>query len=444
MSLNKDQLSEEQQQVFDKIVNQRKNIFFTGCAGTGKSFLLKKIIEYYRNSFENPESLAVTASTGRAGVNIGGSTLHSFAGLGLAKGETKALIQRTTYNKKLLNRWKNTQVLVIDEISMLDSSFFDMLEELARSLRKNERPFGGIQLVLTGDLLQLPPVNEGPEPKKRIFQSNCWSRCIQECIVLSEVFRQSDFEFIKFLTCIRVGVVTKDMKELLSKLQQSKEYDSDSGPVNLYSTKGQTDAYNTIQLGRIDSEVYEYTSIDNHKRRPGTSGVNNLNNCPASPFLQIKKGCQVMLIKNINKDLVNGTVGIVTGFSTSNTSGKYKDSGIVFESLPIVKFDFADGRILTRVINREVWSIQSSAGEDIASRRQIPLILAWAVTIHKSQGQTIQRLKVDLSDIFESGQVYTALSRAVSPNTLEITGFDPAKIRVDSESLNFCLENDLI
>lgn len=440
MSSTSQKLSDEQQSIFDKITSQKKNIFFTGCAGTGKSFLIKSIIQYYLTT-STPESLAVTASTGRAAFSIGGTTLHSFAGVGLGKEDTKTLINKAMFNKKISNRWNSTKVLIIDEVSMLDAAYFDKLDQLAKALRKSRKPFGGIQLIITGDLLQLPPVNEGNAEKKRIFEAESWSSCIDEYIVLYEIFRQEDIKFAEVLTYIRLGAITEEVTEFIEGLGQDKQYDSESGPVNLYATRARADRYNKENLDSIDGESRTYTSIDRYRSKANSS---TLDNCPAVLSLELKINAQVMLVKNINKDLVNGTVGTIIGYTEVS---KDKSNGIApgqMEDLPIVRFDLADGRLYTRVVGRELWSQTLPTGEEIASRKQIPLILAWAVTIHKSQGQTIQRLKVDLSDIFESGQVYTALSRAVSPDTLQVTGFNPDKVTVDQRSLNFCIENELV
>jgi ATP-dependent DNA helicase PIF1 len=441
MSSKEKKLSEEQQKVFDKITEEKKNIFFTGCAGTGKSFLIREIIDYFTTTI-GPESVAVTASTGRAAFSIGGTTLHSFAGIGLGKEDTKTLIGKAMFNKKVTHRWNTTQVLIIDEISMLDAEYFDKLNQLGRALRKSSKPFGGVQLILTGDLLQLPPVNDGNDRKKRIFEADCWKDCIKEYIVLYQVFRQEDIEFAEVLTYIRLGAVNDDIIAYIEKLSEEKQYDSESGPVNLYATRARADRFNRENLDKLEGDIKIYSSFDKYKSK--SSGTNALNTCPAVASLELKINAQVMLIKNINRYLVNGTVGTVIGFTEVFSDSSITVNNFQVESLPIVRFDLADGRLFTRVVGRETWSQTLPTGEEIASRRQIPLILAWAVTIHKSQGQTIQRLKVDLSDIFESGQIYTALSRAVSPDTLQVVGFNPDKILVDHESLQFCIENELV
>jgi len=277
-----------------------------------------------------------------------------------------------------------------------------------------------------------------------VIEADTWNKCIDEYILLTHVFRQKDKEFIRVLTCIRVGAVTEEVIEYMKKLEEKKDFKGDSGPVELFATKNRTEVYNKSKLAKIEEEVVVYIAKDIYtKNNRGKTYL--LDSCQAPPRLELKKGAQVMLVKNITKDLVNGTVGLIIGFSNriqGNAPGTNAEFSV--ESVPIVRFDLADGRTFTRPIKRELWESSTSIGQLQASRKQIPLILAWAVTIHKSQGQTIQRLRVDISDVFEAGQMYTALSRAVSPDTLEVVGFDPDKVKVNEVALQFCLDNNLI
>lgn len=189
-------LSQEQKRVLDLVVNQQKSVFFTGSAGTGKSVLMRAIIAELRKKYvREPDRVAVTASTGLAACNIGGVTLHSFGGIGLGKEDVPALVKKIKRNQKAKNRWLRTKILIIDEISMVDGDLFDKLEGIARSMRNNGRPFGGIQLVITGDFFQLPPVPDN-ENKSRgakfAFDAGTWATAIHHTIGLTEVFRQKD------------------------------------------------------------------------------------------------------------------------------------------------------------------------------------------------------------------------------------------------------------
>jgi ATP-dependent DNA helicase PIF1 len=186
-------LSEEQRKVLNLVVKDNKSVFFTGSAGTGKSVLMREIINSLREKYNRePDRVAVTASTGLAACNVGGVTLHSFAGIGLGKESVEVLVKRIKRNQKAKARWLRTKVLVIDEISMVDGELFDKLESIARILRTNGRPFGGIQLVVTGDFFQLPPVPENGKEAKFAFDAATWSTSIGHTIGLTQVFRQKD------------------------------------------------------------------------------------------------------------------------------------------------------------------------------------------------------------------------------------------------------------
>lgn len=186
-------LSEEQQHVLDLVLEQQRSVFFTGSAGTGKSVLLREIISSMRKKYaREPDRVAVTASTGLAACNVGGVTLHSFAGIGLGKEETPELVRKIKKNQKAKHRWMRTKVLIIDEISMVDGDLFDKLEGIARQLRNNGRAFGGIQLIITGDFFQLPPVPDYGKVAKFAFDAGTWNTTIAHTIGLHHVFRQKD------------------------------------------------------------------------------------------------------------------------------------------------------------------------------------------------------------------------------------------------------------
>ncbi len=186
-------LSEEQERVINLVTKQKKSVFFTGSAGTGKSVLLREIIKALRINFtREPDRIAVTASTGLAACNIGGVTLHSFGGIGLGKEAVPELVKKIKRNQKAKNRWMRTKVLIVDEISMVDGDLFDKLEAIARIVRNNGRPFGGIQLVITGDFFQLPPVPDYGKISKFSFDAATWNTSIEHTIGLTQVFRQKD------------------------------------------------------------------------------------------------------------------------------------------------------------------------------------------------------------------------------------------------------------
>lgn len=204
-------LSDEQRHVLNLIVENKKSVFFTGAAGTGKSVLLREIIAALRKKYnKEPDRVAVTASTGLAACNVGGVTLHSFAGIGLGKEPANELAKKIKRNAKAKHRWMRTKVLIVDEISMVDGDLFDKLEELARNLRNNGRPFGGIQLVITGDFFQLPPVPDYGRIAKFAFDAATWNTSIEHTIGLHHVFRQKDPEFARMLNEMREGRLMPD------------------------------------------------------------------------------------------------------------------------------------------------------------------------------------------------------------------------------------------
>jgi ATP-dependent DNA helicase PIF1 len=199
-------LSDEQARILDLVVEHKKSIFFTGSAGTGKSVLLREIITHLRKNYaKEPDRVAITASTGLAACNIGGVTLHSFAGIGLGKGPVEDLVKKIRRNPKAKHRWMRTKVLIVDEVSMVDGDLYDKLEAVARRIRNNGRPFGGIQLVITGDFFQLPPVPEGGRQAQFAFNADSWNTTIEHTIALHKVFRQKDPEFAAMLNQMREG-----------------------------------------------------------------------------------------------------------------------------------------------------------------------------------------------------------------------------------------------
>lgn len=429
-------LSSEQEELYKNAVELRKNIFYTGSGGTGKSYITSLIISKLRDKLGD-NAVGVTASTGRAAFNIGGITLHKFAGVGLAKESKNTLLSKVRKNRNTSTRWLDTQVLIVDEVSMITGELFDKLEFIARSLKKNNLPFGGIQLLLVGDLLQLPPVMQGDE--LRIFQASSWESCIQDYVCLKVVHRQKENEFIDALSRIRIGLVDDKVLSFIEKVSRPVEYPEDLLPVNIYSIRSKADRFNNATLNKIKGQHQRYVAVDSSTASMGTEPRES--DCPAPETLDLKIGAQVMLIRNLTSKLTNGTIGVVTRYISLPDDSADPHTN---NTIPVVAFVLADGSLHTRAISYEVWESRYPNHRLRYSRKQLPLILAWAVTVHKSQGQTIQRLRVDLDDVFEAGQVYTALSRAVSIETLEVLNFNPHKVKADAIALEFCMKKDLL
>lgn len=453
-------LSEEQQRVLKLVVQEGKCVFFTGSAGTGKSVLLREIIACLRKRHAaSPDRIAVTASTGLAACNIGGVTLHSFAGIGLGKDPVDALVRRVRKNKKTLQRWLRTRVLVVDELSMLDGDLFDKLEELARKLRKNPAPFGGIQLVLTGDFFQLPPVPPASGQTARFcFEAQQWKKTVPHTIMLHHVFRQRDEEFVGMLNEMRLGALSRESIARFQKLARVPDYADGLVPTELFPTRSEVDTANAARMRALQGNVRRFVATDSSRITDENVRASLFANFMAPGTLDLKENAQVMLIKNIDDQLVNGSLGRVVGFmdeqvyyTTSKESGDAEmgdDDAAKRRALaklkpaptgreyPLVRFVLANGCTRDMLCHPESWTVEAN-GEAVATRVQVPLILAYAISIHKAQGQTLDRVRVDLGRVFEKGQAYVALSRATSQAGLQVLRFDARKVQAHPRVAEF-------
>ncbi|CAI6332698.1 unnamed protein product [Periconia digitata] len=460
-------LSEEQQRVLNLVTDHKKSVFFTGSAGTGKSVLLREIIVGLRKKYiREPDRVAVTASTGLAACNIGGVTLHSFAGIGLGKEPAEDLIKKIRRNIKAKQRWMRTKVLIVDEVSMVDGELFDKLEQIARTIRNNGRPFGGIQLIITGDFFQLPPVPEQGRVAKFAFDAGTWTTSIEHTIGLHHVFRQKDPVFANMLNEMREGRLTPDSISKWRTLSRQLEDTDDSiEATELFPTRQEVDRANQLRMNQLSGQVYTFHSRDGGSITNKEQRDRLLQNCMVPETIFLKKGAQVMLVKNMDDTLVNGSLGKVFSFMTESQFNNYKENEDAFlegrgginasaaptaasikeqvlgfstqQIYPVVRFAIADGTTRDIFLKRESWKIELPNGEVQASREQIPLILAWALSIHKAQGQTLERVRVDLGKVFEKGQAYVALSRATSMAGLQVMRFEPRKIMAHDKVRQF-------
>ncbi|KAK8850592.1 hypothetical protein IAR55_004511 [Kwoniella newhampshirensis] len=453
-------LSAEQQKVLQLVVAEGKNIFFTGSAGTGKSVLLREIIKNLRRKFATaPDAVAVTASTGIAACNIGGVTLHSFGGVGLAIDKPDILLGKLRKNRKAAARWQRTKVLIIDEVSMVEGDMFDKFCRLGQMIRKNQKPFGGIQIIVTGDFFQLPPVTKGGASPKFCFEAEMWDETINMSVNLTRVFRQKDQRFVDMLNEMRFGRLSPQSIAAFKQLARNIEYTDGIEPTELFPRREDVDRANNTRLTQINREGYSYQSTDGGAITDPTQREKLLSNFMAPAWLELKENAQVMLIKNMDETLVNGSMGKVLGFAHralffQDTSGRWdpfadlegldeeerykknKMREIVLAKMsaggakpyPVVRFNVPGGGFRDILIEPDQFKAELPNGEIQASRSQLPLILAWAMSIHKSQGQTLDRVKVDLGKVFEKGQAYVALSRATSLDGLQVTGFNAEKV----------------
>ncbi|XP_046329293.2 ATP-dependent DNA helicase PIF1-like [Haliotis rufescens] len=405
-------LSKEQNTVLEAVLRKR-NVFFTGSAGTGKSFLLKRIIGALP-----PHHTFATASTGVAACHIGGTTLHAFAGIGSGRAPLQQCVELAS-RPQVAQQWKKCHHLIIDEISMVDGDFFDKLETVARVVRQTDEPFGGIQLIVCGDFLQLPPVIKDQAVKRKFcFQSRAWQKCMHVNLELSEVRRQSDRHFINVLQDIRVGRCSDDVQNTLKATARHNIQKDGILATRLCTHKEDVEQLNNHHLQKLtgESRMFHATDTDPVYNKQ----INNL--CPVPDKLLLKLGAQVMLAKNmdVQRGLVNGARGVITGFE--NTS----------DGFPRVKF--ACG--LEEVIKPVRWAMKVGSGVCLM-RKQVPLKLAWAISIHKSQGMTLDCVEISLARVFEAGQAYVALSRAKSLEGLRVLDFERSCVRANTEVLRF-------
>jgi ATP-dependent DNA helicase PIF1 len=415
------QLSNEQQEALEKC-SQGENIFITGPGGSGKSELIRHIVQDANSS---GKSVQVCALTGCATVLLqvkGAKTLHSWSGIGLAREPFNRLVERVSKNKIKRNLWKQVDVLIVDEVSMMSQKLFDILDAIARKVRKNSSRFGGIQLVFSGDFYQLPPVGTPNEPESIAFcfESNNWNSTFDSVIELKTIFRQTDPTYAKILNKLRIGKISQNGYDLLMKCV-SKSNTSQLKPTILLPRKKNVDEINIRNLSDLSGQEirFEMQNIF-EKARLNEEEEYEIkflrNNIMAEQSLLLKIGTQVMCVANIDTEsetpLVNGTQGIVCDFRNG---------------LPLVKF--YNG--LIKIVGYHTWQSENIAGMGV---KQIPLIYAWAVTIHKSQGLTIDLAEIDAgSSVFECGQTYVALSRVKTIDGLYLKAFDVDKIKVNKK-----------
>jgi ATP-dependent exoDNAse (exonuclease V) alpha subunit len=401
-------LSPEQQEVI-RLVKNGENVLVTGSAGTGKSTLLRALSQELKY-------LPITGSTGVSAVNVQGLTIHSWAGIGFGEQPVdKILDELRPICKKRIQKAKR---LAIDEISMIHGDVLDLLNELFQKVRKNPAPFGGIQMIFFGDFLQLPPVTKEDMPQKFAFQADSWKKGAVKTCLLTEVFRQEDAMFSRVLNDVRIGNITAEVRAVLDARINQDSSKNRVEPIIIHTHNGTVDNENRKKLDQIKEQHREWRSRDQGQMGP----LNTLQrNCLAPEVLVLKKGAQVMLLWNIatEEGLANGSLGVITGFC--------EETG-----LPIVWFqNGSEDRI-----ERRTWTI--THGEEVlASRSQIPLRLAWAITAHKCQGMTLDSVKVSLSKSFSPGQAYVALSRCRTLEGLYIQDIDYNRITAHPDALAF-------
>ena len=466
-------LSDDQLEIFNSY-KDRENIFITGPGGCGKSYLIKYIM---RHAIDEKRCFAVTALTGCAAILLGcrSKTIHSWAGIGIAKGDDDVIATRIAMNRYKKRNWVKTDLLIVDEVSMMSKRLFNLLDSIGKKIRKNSKPFGGIQVIFCGDFYQLPPVgNKGdPDSFKFCFESCHWGETFDSQHILDKSYRQTDDTYVNLLNEIREGSLsTYYYKILKERVGVKYPEDMNTKPVILYPTKRSVDALNNSEMESLDNDekIYNY-EIDIHlppfdKLHLDDIVVNNDYNdnknvfrdiltlektdklkqmnariprgehkypttkelITASDFLEknshfskkraFKIGAQVMCTANIDMDIgiYNGSVGYITEMKENMVKVNFNKAGEHY-----IPYHSWESELLPQV-----------------SFKQIPLMLAWAVTIHKSQGATLDYAEIDVgSSVFAEGQTYVALSRVRSLEGLFLTSLDKKRIKVNEKVVEF-------
>lgn len=387
------------------MLNRQGNAFLTGAAGTGKSFLLSRYLKG-----KHPEEFPVVASTGAAAVLVGGRTFHSFFGLGIMEGGVEASIARALRSRKLVRRLCAACCVIIDEVSMLSGATLAAAERVSRRARGKDEPWGGLKIIAVGDFAQLPPVTPGNQEKDWAFLHPSWEMSDFQPALLSTVMRAKDAAFLDVLNSVRLGEVTEEVRAFLDRHVDTDVGDNDA--TRLYPHRAKADAYNLHRLAELSAREASFRTEYAGEERAVESAKRAL---PIPEVLTLKEGALVMLRKNDQSEdarYVNGSLGHVT----------FIEDDTLYISL--LSGDDVE-------IGKEIFTSLDGDGTPVATATNFPVTLAWATTIHKAQGASLDRMTVDLSALWEPGQAYVALSRVRSPEGLRIERWTGGSIRAE-------------
>lgn len=386
-----------------------KSALLTGAAGAGKTYLLNNFIVQSRAL---GKKVSVTATTGLAATHLGGNTIHSWSGIGIHDHIPEYFFEKLSKTRREVI--EKTDILIIDEVSMLHDFRLDMLDEVLKSVRKKDEPFGGLQVVLSGDFFQLPPINRGDSRGGGfVVHAKSWQALDPVVLYLSEQYRQEDESLLGILTAMRKGDLRRGHVEAL--LERAEAEPPDEEMTELHTVNIDVDAINDSRLAELPGDEVEYLQ--------STTGskvyVESLRRSVLAPErLVLKEGALVMAVKNdISKKYVNGSIGVVVDFEP-------------LTEYPVVQF--RNGREVTMA--PDTWEMRDGERKR-ASISQIPLRLAWAITVHKSQGMTLDMAKIDLRKAFVEGMGYVALSRVRSLDSLYLYGINRKALMVSADAL---------
>ena len=379
-----------------KLMKTGENVFLTGSAGAGKTYTLNQYINYLK---VRKVPVAITASTGIAATHMNGMTIHTWAGIGIKDILSDDDLKRMKERKYLKEHLENAQVLIIDEISMLHAKQLNLVNQVLKYFKESDEAFGGIQVIAAGD--------------KFCFMSNAWVEAKFRVCYLTEQHRQDDSALNDILNAIRAQSI---QAQHIQALQATKKQDIGDTYTRLYTHNMDVDSLNFKHLNEISGKEHQFVAVTDGNEKL----IETLKSSVRAPDeLTLKKHAKVMFVKN-NFDMgyINGSLGEVIGFEEDDELG----------ILPKVKLN--DGTTL--LVEPETWSVDNDAGKTIASLQQVPLRLAWAITIHKSQGMTLEAAEINLTHTFEKGQGYVALSRLKSIDGLRLLGFNEQALELDS------------
>lgn len=418
-------LTKEQQKSL-QLFSEGNNVLVTGSGGTGKTHIIRKL----RNDFPN-SNVQICAMTGCAAVLLecNACTLHSWAGIGLANTKKDEIVASIMKSRCKVQKWRDVDILIIDEVSMMSKKVFELLNAIGKSARNNSDFFGGIQVFFSGDFYQLPPIGgDNVDDSQYCFESNFFFDVFHKhhIIQLTTSFRQNDGAFFELLNEIRVGKITKHSCKYL---RQCASENTETTPMCLLPTRKQVDEYNQKALSKLDTLTFTHQK---QLKVPDVAQCGNRNLCKqeieqeikqierqfsGADMLELKLGCKVLIIVNLSNAIVNGTQGILTKYSTHGHPVVQIGEGNEIEILP------------------HKW--QSSKCPKIYLE-QYPLILAYALSIHRSQGMGLSEASIDIgANIFANGQTYVGLSRLRTLTGLQLLNFEPSKILVNQKVRSF-------